>query len=395
MNRTRLAFLLLALAPASIAAAQASFPGDTWSAATPAEVGLNTAVLDSLDQEIRDGRYGNVDRLLVIRRGKLAWDRSYSHDYDAIYGDSARKHNPLNPHDLGSPYNYFAPWWHPYYRRGSLHTLQSVTKTITSVIVGVAVTRGDFPSLDTPILTWFDTAHVANVDARKRRLTVRHLLSMTAGIDWNENLPYIDPRNSAVEMEASYDWVSYVINRPMAEEPGATFNYNSGATELVAHIFRQATGTDIEEYASRYLFAPLGIRNWYWKRTPAGVVDTEGGLYLDAADLARIWYLFLQQGRWQGKTIVSPKWVEESVAPRVQVGPSTTGPRYGLAWWLYRNPRDSSDFVWGGSGFGGQLPVAFPRDDLLIVINGWNILRGGNSLPLGSTLKRLQGAVRE
>jgi CubicO group peptidase (beta-lactamase class C family) len=394
VSRAQLASLLFSLAATS-AAAQAPFPGETWPTATPSAVGINSAVLDSLDQEIRGGRYGNVDRLLVIRHGQLAWDRSYAHDYDAIYGDSARVRNPLNPHDVGSPYNYFSPWWHPYYRRGSLHTLQSVTKTITSVIVGVAVTRGDFPSIDTSILTWFDTAHIAHIDARKRRLTVRHLLSMTAGIDWNENLPYIDPRNSAVQMEASYDWVSYVINQPMSDEPGTVFNYNSGATELVAHIFRAATGTDLEEYAARHLFAPLGIRNWYWKRTPAGVVDTEGGLYLDATDLARVWYLFLQQGRWQGKTIVSPQWVTESVAPRVPVGPSPTGPRYGLAWWLYRNPRDSTDFVWGGSGFGGQFPVAFPENDLLIVINGWNILRGGNSLPLGATLRRLQGAATD
>lgn len=393
--RTALSCIALSLAVTTLVGAQATYPATSWPSATPAAVGINPAVLDSLDREIREGRYGNVDRLLVIRHGKLAWDRSYAHDYDSIYGDSARRKNPLNPHDLGSPYNYFAPWWHPYYRRGTLHTLQSVTKTITSVIVGVAVARGDFPSIDTPILTWFDTTKVANIDDRKRRLTVRHLLSMTAGIDWNENLPYIDPNNSAVQMEGSYDWVSYAINRPMAEEPGVRFNYNSGATELVAHIFRTATGVDIEEYAAQHLFQPLGIREWYWKRTPAGVVDTEGGLYLSAPDLARVWYLFLQQGKWQGKTIVSPEWVRESIRPAVQVGSAAGGPRYGLAWWLYRSPRDTTDFLWGGSGFGGQFPVAFPKSGLLVVINGWNILPGGNRLPLGATLDRLIGSLRD
>lgn len=389
--RPAAAFALLATLPCSLVA-QTPKANDRWPAATPAQVGLNVAVLDSLDREIKEGRYGNVDRLLVIRHGKLAWDRSYPRDYDAIYGDSAKVTNALNPHDLGSPYNYFASWWHPYYRRGNLHTLQSVTKTVTSVVVGVAITRGDFPSLDTPVLTWFDTTKVQNIDDRKRRLTVRHLLSMSGGIDWNENLPYIDPRNSAVVMEGSYDWVGYVINRPMSDEPGTVWNYNSGATELVAHIFRAATGVDIEDYAAKHLFAPLGIREWYWKRTPAGVVDTEGGLYLDATDLARIWQLFLQKGVWQGKPLVSPEYIAESVEPKMQVA-NPGGPKYGLAWWLYRNPRDTSDFVWGGSGFGGQFPVAFPKQDMVLVVNGWKILPGGNGFPLRTTMDRLLGAI--
>lgn len=389
---TPIVWLLLFALPAA-ASSQATYPGATWPTATPASVGLSGRVLDSIDAEIRAGRYNSIDRMLVIRHGKVVYDQRYANDYDSIYGDSARKQSPLNPHDIGGQYNYYAPWWHPWYRRGTLHTLQSVTKTITSVIVGVAVSRGDFPSIDTPVLTWFDTLHVAHVDARKRRMTVRHLLSMTAGIDWNENLPYVDPNNSAVQMEGSYDWVAYTINRPMAEEPGARFNYSSGATELVAHIFRAATGVDIEEYAARHLFEPLGIRSWYWKRTPAGIVDTEGGLYLEAADLARIWYLFMQNGKWEGKQIVSTAWIEQSVAPTVPVGPAPGAPRYGLAWWLYRNPRDTSAFLWGGSGFGGQFPVAFPRHDLLVVFNGWNILPGRSGLPLRNTLDRLLGAI--
>jgi CubicO group peptidase (beta-lactamase class C family) len=391
-SRLIIGLMLLATAP-RLGLAQATFPGATWPASTPQASGINPKVLDSLDAEIRAGRYGYVDRMLVIRHGQLVYDQRYTNDYDSIYGDSASKRGALNPHDLGGPYNYFAPWWHPYYRRGSLHTLQSVTKTVTSVIIGVAVTRGDFPSIDTPILAWFDSVHVVRVDDRKRRLTIRHLLTMTAGLDWNEGLPYVDPNNSATQLEGSYDWIAYVINRPMSEDPGTRFNYNSGATELLAHIFRRATGTDIEEYAARHLFEPLGIRNWFWKRTPAGVVDTEGGLYLEATDLARIWYLFLQNGRWEGQQLVSPAWVQASLAPTVPVGPAPTAPRYGLAWWLYRNPRDTASFLWGGSGFGGQLPVAFPRHDMVVVFNGWNILPGRPSLPLRSTLDRLLGAV--
>lgn len=158
--------------------------------------------------------------------------------------------------------------------------------------MGVAVTRGEFPSLDTPILKFFDEAKVANVDERKRRITLRHLLTMTAGFDWNESLPYSDPRNDGSNMEASPDWVRYVLDRPMSDEPGARFNYNSGAFELLAPIFHAATGEDIEEYAAKHLFTPLGIERFFWKRTPLGAVDTEGGLYLERHDLAEVLLFF-------------------------------------------------------------------------------------------------------
>jgi CubicO group peptidase (beta-lactamase class C family) len=355
---------------------------------------VNRLVFDSLDREISNGEYGLIDRMLVIHRGRVVVDKRYTQDYDRVYADSAKVNNPLNAGDLTGPYNYFNPWWHPYYRRGELHTLQSVTKTIASVVIGVARTRGDFPGIDTPILTFFDTTTVANIDERKRRVTIRHLLTMTGGFDWNENLPYIDPRNNAVVMEASRDWVKYAIDIPMAREPGALFNYSSGETQILAHVFRRATGTDIEEYAARHLFAPLGITQWYWKRTPTGLIDTEGGLYLEARDLARIWQLFLRDGMWQGRRIVSSEWVRESVKPAVAVSNRPGTPHYGLKWWLYRNPSDTTRFIWSGSGFGGQFPMAFPERDLVVVFNGWNILPGGKGLPLGRMQARLAAAVR-
>jgi CubicO group peptidase (beta-lactamase class C family) len=367
--------------------------GSGWPTATPASVGVNGRVLDSIASEIKRGDYGYVDRMLVIRRGRIVFDQGYRHDYDTIYADSARTRNPLNAGDFTGAYNYFNPWWHPYYRRGDLHSLQSVTKTVTSVVIGVAVSRGEFPSIDTPVLRFFDTATVANIDDRKRRLTVRHLLTMTGGFDWNESLPYIDPRNNAVAMEASHDWIDYTIDLPMAREPGSQFNYSSGETELLAHIFHRATGLDIEEYAARHLFGPLGIDRWFWKRIPTGLVDTEGGLYLEARDLARIWYLFLKNGEWDGKRLLSAEWVKSSVTPAVRAANRAGAPHYGLKWWLHQNPADTTRLVWAGSGFGGQLPLAFPERDLVVVFNGWNILPGGKSLPLRRIMERLVRAV--
>jgi hypothetical protein len=152
MNVHRYVLVVLLAAAATSTSTAQSWPTKGWPTATPQAVGLNAKVLDSLDAEIASGRYGNVDRMLVIRHGRVAFDRKYPRNYDSVYADSVHVKGALNPHDETGPYNYYNAWWHPYYRRGDLHTLQSVTKTIASVIIGVAVTRGEFPSLDTPVL---------------------------------------------------------------------------------------------------------------------------------------------------------------------------------------------------------------------------------------------------
>lgn len=371
------------------------WPGAQWPNTTPGAVRLEVTVLDSIDAEIRSGRYGHVDRFLVIRDGRIAFDRRYENDYARIYGDSARTATVLRSHDRSGPYNYFNDWWHPYYRRGNLHSLQSVTKTVTSMVIGAAVTRGEFPSLDTPVLSFFeaDTVPVLRIDDRKRRMTIRHLLTMTTGIGWDESMPYAHPFNSAIRLERHYDWVKFAIDHPMFEEPGTRFNYNSGASQILSHIFHRATGLDVEEYAARHLFGPIGIRDWYWKRTPAGRVDTLGGLYLAAEDLARLWYLVLRGGIWEGNRVLSRDWVRRSVEPAVQVRDGNV--HYGLKWWLYPNPTDSTRVLWAGSGFGGQYPIAVPEDDLIVVIYGWNILPGRPGMPREQTMLRILNAVTD
>jgi len=363
---------------------------ESWPVSTPEAVGLDPKVLAAFDADIAAGKYGYVDSMLVIRRGKLVYDRSYRHDYDKIYGKEAKEQSALNAHDPTGPYNYFNPWWHPFYRRGDLHTLQSVTKTVTSVIIGAAAARGEFPDIGTPVLKFFDESKVANVDERKRRVTIRHLLTMTGGFDWNENLPYNDPNNTCSLMEASFDWVEFAIDRKMAREPGTVFNYNSGETQLLSHIFRVATGRDIEEYAAAHLFAPLGIERFFWKRSPAGPADTEGGLYLNPHDLAKIAYLYLRKGAWDGRPIVTPEWVVESVTPKVES--DRGGVKYGLKWWLFPYG-DGSNSAWAGSGFGGQMPIVIPELDLVLVFTGWNIFPERPRLSHREAIDRVLRAV--
>ena len=317
------------------------------------------------------GKYSLVDSFQVFRCGEQVFERQYAHEYASIYAKEAKIRGPLNAR-LTGPYNYFDPAWHPYYQGTDLHSMQSVSKTVTSVILGIAVTRGDFKaSLSTPVLKYFDTSKVRNIDERKRRMTLKDVLTMTAGLEWNEDVPYADPRNDASSMEAADDWVQYVIDKPMVTNPGVVFNYSSGATELLAYIFQKETGQDIEAYAEQQLFAPLGIKH-HWKRTYLGLVDTEGGLFLGGADLAKIGYLYLHEGIWDGRRIVSRAWVKQSVTPFVDTG--WQGLKYGFKWWLYPR-KEGRQFVWMGIGFGGQRLMVFPGDQLIAIFTGWDILQ--------------------
>ena len=223
-----------------------------WQKASARDAGFSKEALFSIHQDIEDGRYGYIDSFLVARHGKLIFEEYYEHDYPSIYGREAATPGPLVVNDPSGPYNYFNPWWHPYYRNTTLHSMQSVTKSVVSALVGIAISRGEFPDLNTPVLKFFDEASVKHIDQSKRAMTLRDLLTMSDGLLWNENLPYNDPLNSFAVMAQRHNWVQYTLDLPMAREPGSVFNYNSGATLILGHIFRIATGVDIEEYAIRF-----------------------------------------------------------------------------------------------------------------------------------------------
>ena len=347
------------------------WPTHGWSRATPASVGLDETVLAALDNDLARGKYSLVDTFHVFRCGAEVYSRKYDHDYGKLYSKEAKMKGPLNARLTGR-YNYFDPAWHPYYHGTDLHTMQSVSKTVTSGIIGVAITRGDFKSgLDRPALSYFDIAKVKNVDDRKPRMTLQNVLTMTTGLDWVEDVPYDDPRSDSSLMEATDDWVQYAIDKPMAHEPGTVFNYSSGATELLAYIFQKETGEDIDAYGEKHLFVPLGIRH-HWKRTYLGVVDTEGGLYLNGEDLAKIGYLYLNDGVWDGRRLISEAWVRQSLTPVIDTG--WQGLKYGFKWWL--QPRkDGKEYIWHGIGFGGQRLMVFPSEQVIATFTGWDILK--------------------
>jgi CubicO group peptidase (beta-lactamase class C family) len=395
MNRYLTSSILSLILVTSPVLAQSEWPTRGWSSTTPSEVGLDAKVLAAFDADISQGKYGYVDSMLVIRNGKVAYERYYERDYGSIYHEEASTPGPLVVRDPTGPYNYFNSWWHPYFQKGKLHTMQSVTKSVVSAVVGIAVGRGEFPDLDTPVIEFFEPGTVANVDERKRRMTIRHLLTMTTGLDWNEDYPYNDPRNTFAIMAVEPDWVQYTMDRPMSVEPGESFQYNSGATLILGHVFNKATGMDLEEYAVRHLFEPLGIDNFHWKRTPFGLTDAQEGLFVSSRDIAKIAYLFLKQGQWEGKQVVPAAWVDASVAPFVSVEDDRSI-EYGYKWWLVHYEYEGEDRVaFAGFGFGGQYPIVVPELDLVIVFTGWNILAEGPRLSALKGIERILPAVQD
>ncbi len=338
-------------------------PMDGWAVSTPRDEGMDEGRLVALEGSLAD-EFGNIDSMLVIRNGRIVYEKHYKRDY-----------NDLND-GLGQEpglYNYHDPDWHPYHQRGELHTMQSVTKSVTSALIGIALGRGEIAGLDVPVLDFLDDYEIANVDEWKRSMTLRDLLTMRAGIAWDEDtLPYTDPANSCAGMENSDDWIQFVTDQPMSCQPGTVFNYNSGASMLLSQIIRKSTGKHVDEYAEEHLFGPLGITNYAWKKTPTGHPDTEGGLYLTARDLAKIGALYLMDGVWNQARVLPEGWVGASVE-RIVLDTGWIGLGYGYQWWLVPWGPNSDYDAYAAIGFGGQRMFVVPELNLIAVFTGWNI----------------------
>jgi len=338
-----------------------------WPVSTLEDEGIDREPIDALIADIEAGQYGLVDHFLLIRHGRIVVDRHFEHDYVEI----AAEYDPAD-----HQYDYDHPDWHPYYRGTKLHTLQSVTKSITSVVLGIAIDEGHIPrGVETPAMSFFGDYDFDLSDPRKQAMTLEDMLTMQSGLDWNEMVSYDDEENSCIQPEESDAWIQFVLDHPMREDPGSRFDYNSGISVLLGKIVGVATGLRVDRYADEKLFKPLGIESYYWKISPDGEADTEGGLYLDPHDLARIAYLFLRDGEWNGKRIVSQAWVEASLKPHVpDIRPDDgyPGQGYGYQWWIPKH-EDGRAVLYQGSGYGGQLPIVIPHLDLVIVFNAWNI----------------------
>jgi CubicO group peptidase (beta-lactamase class C family) len=359
-----------------------SWPTKAWPSSAPAAEGMSAAPLDAFDRELAAGKYGFVDSMLVIRHGRVVYEKTYDHaaDYARLFAGK------------GAPgiYNYYDPGWHPYHEGTKLHTMQSVSKSVTSALVGIAIGEKKLPGVDAKAMPYFADFRIAP-DPRRDRMTIADILTMRTGIQWDEeSTDYTDPRNNCAVMEASDDWVRYVLEQPMAAEPGTKFVYNSGATELLSYLLSKVTGKPADEYAKERLFAPLGIE-YYWKRTPKSLADTEGGLYLSPRDLAKIGFLYLHDGAWDGRRILPDGWVRASTRQWTKTNEPPYG--YGYQWWTIPEEagKPAAFLAWG---YGGQLLIVVPSLDLISVFTGWNIY-GHPELEPRYALSRVLDAVNK
>ena len=361
--------VLLAACSATIEA----FPSPTstdqtfepWRDGVPEDAGFNPAAIATLVEELRGGQHGAVDHLLLIRDGrKVVDERFHPTAYETLIDQTGSSPRPI--HD------YSNPDWHPYIKGTELHTMQSVTKSVTSIGIGMAIAAGAIPGVKVPALTYLDGVEV-NKDPRWNGLTLFDLLTMQSGIDWTPPAGSVGytPEHPTLLMENSEHWLSFITGRPMRTAPGTEFDYVDGASVLIGHILHQAVGERVDTYLKRRLFDPIGIKEWFWKTSLAGEADTEGGLYLTAQGLARIGVLFLNDGRWNGTQILSPEWIKESTYPHVLNSGPNSPIAYGYQWWI-REHDNGKVRTFGAFGFGGQILFIDRETRTIAVFLGWD-----------------------
>ena len=249
----------------------------------------------------------------------------------------------------------------------TLHDLRSATKSILSLLMGIAIDKGIIDDIDDPIVKYLKEPFATkNFDERKDLITIRHLLTMSSGLDCND----WDPASKGQEDKVykKKDWLQYTLDLPMINDPGTVSNYCSMGTVLIAEVISQATGMTIQEFAQQYLFDKLGITRVEWGHTSNKEVIASGKrLYMTPRDLAKIGQLVLNHGSWNGKQIVSEGWIGAATTPKTQI----TGIDYGFLWWSI--PLKSGNEVLlskTATGNGGQYIMIIPEMDLVAVFTG-------------------------
>ena len=307
--------------------------------ALPGEVGMNQEILAELVSGIKTREIKNIDGLLITKDDKLVVE------------------------------GYFGG-----YRQNNLHYSASVTKSFASALLGIAIDRGYFNGdiqnvLNRSVKDLFPQyKDVINKDSLKIGLKLKHILSMTAGFEWDEHtFPYTDRRNDCNKINNSREPMQFLFERKLIYQPGENFYYNGGLSLSISYLIEKYTGMSVVEFAEKYLFGPLGIEDYRWDEVANGLVDTDGGLHLKPIDQAKLGYLFLNKGRWHGQQIVSEEWVNESTKMHFD---NTDQPDYGYQWWggdFYS--QDKSYHTYFASGHGGQKVIVFPDYNLIVVIS--------------------------
>ena len=303
--------------PAQAPASGDYWPTKAWRTSSPEEQGMDSEKLAQMLDAIQEQKLG-FHGLLVIRNGYIVSE------------------------------TYFGS-----YQQDTRHELYSVTKSFVATLIGIALDKGYIEGIDQRILDFFPDRAFANLDSQKEEMTLEDVLTMRTGLDWQEG-------NAAYgAMYSSPDWVKFMLDKPMILPAGSQFNYCSGCSHLLSAILQQTTGMNTGDFAEQTLFKPLGISNVKWDRDETGIPIGGWGLQITPRDMAKLGYLYLQNGQWDGEQIVSSQWVENATQTHTETD-SDLG--YGYQWWTY-----PSLAAYTALGLYGQTIFVVPEVDLVIV----------------------------
>lgn len=325
---------------------------DDFPAVVPDEVGLNDHRLAILSQMIEAGSFGDIQSLLIVRYGNMAVE------------------------------NYYQG-----YNRHLLHFTASVTKSVTSLLIGIAIDQGFLDGieqgvLDKTVLELFrEYQMVINADPMKQSLVFRHLLTMSSGLQWDETThPIEDPRNDYYQAYHSEDSSKYILEKLVSQDPGSVFHDNGGLSMLLSRIIFDNTDLHADEFAEEYLLKPLGITTFVWDQLDDGLADTGGGLDLRPYDLAKIGCLYVNDGKWKNHQVVSKTWIKESTRAWIEaqyINDFDITAHYGFQWWLLPiqglpgiTPQDNDIYM--ARGQYGQFIFAIPSLEMVVVITSDN-----------------------
>lgn len=306
-------------------AQEAYWPTHGWRRSSPEAQGMDSKVLADAFDYIRQHQVP-IHSLTIVRNGYIVLDA------------------------------YFWP-----FQDGQWHDLASVTKSVTSSLVGIAIGEHKLSGVEQPLLPVFGRRQVAHRDARKERITLEHLLTMTSGLDC-----VASHEVTLFQMMQSRDWIRFMLDLPMRDEPGSRYEYCSGGMHLLSGVLTRVTGTSTLDFARRELFAPLGITQVTWPTDPQGIAFGWGDLHLQPRDMAKLGYLWLHGGRWEGRQVIPAEWLR--AATRVHAHPGySPGQEYGYGFWVYP---DRTPPIYEGLGRGGQRISVVPALNLVVVFTG-------------------------
>jgi len=305
-----------------IARQPAYWPDNEWRTSTPEEQGIDSAMILAMLQEIQQKDL-NVHSVLIIRHGYLVTEV------------------------------YFPP-----YTREIKHPLHSISKSVTSTMTGIAIEEGHIESVQQKVLDFFPVIAKETKDNNLKDLTVEHLLTMSAGFNTN-TLP------NFYNQDLSFDSIEYILTHSnVLWKPGETFFYDSGMPHVLSAIIQQTSGLTLEAYAQKKLFEPLGITDFSWQSDPQGITTGYTGLSLQPRDMAKYGYLYLHNGKWNGKQIVPATWVESSTTGHMETKGLMNAAEddgYGYYWWI------DSFGGYSAHGHGGQYIFVVPGLDMIVV----------------------------